>query len=129
MKEEAASEIIGTLLLISIVVLAVSIVSVTIFSQPMPEEIPSVSAIIQNESETVYIYHDGGDPLIREELQILVDGVDRTGDFSINGDFSWSGWSIGDTLYYPGTSMPARVMLIFNKGSTSIALVSTTFTD
>jgi len=129
MKEDAASEIIGTLLLISIVVLAVSIVSVTLFSQPMPEEIASVSAIIQNESEKIYIYHDGGDPLIREELQILVDGVDRTDNFTINNNADWQGWSIGDTLTYTGTSMPTWVMLVFNKGSTSIALVSTAFTD
>jgi len=129
MNENAVSEIIGTVLLISIVVIGVSIISVFLFSQPMPEKIPSVSAIIKNESETIYIYHDGGDPLQREELQILVDGVDQTGNFSINDNPDWSGWSIGDTLSYTGTSMPAWVMLVFDKASTSIALVSTSFTD
>jgi len=129
MQDGAVSEIIGTVLLISIVVLAVSIVSVTLFSQPMPEEIPRVSAIITNESEMVYIHHDGGDPLIREELQILVDGVDQTDSFTINNNPDWTGWSIGDTLSYTGASMPTWVMLIFNRGTTSIALVSTTFTD
>ncbi|MEA2034874.1 MAG: type IV pilin, partial [Euryarchaeota archaeon] len=128
-NENAVSEILGTVLLISIVVVGISLVAVAIFSQPMTEEIPSVTATITNESETIYIYHDGGDPLPREEFRILVDGVDRTDNFTINNNPDWSEWSISDTLSYTGASMPARVMLVFDKGSSSMALVSASFAD
>jgi hypothetical protein len=49
-KESAVSEVIGSIMLISFVVVGVAIVGVVLWSQPPPEKIPSLSAGIANQS-------------------------------------------------------------------------------
>ena len=79
----AVSEIIGTILLISIVVLAASVIAVAVFSQPQAQKIPALSALISNQSQVVSIKHDGGDSLANGTYKILVDGIDVTSNITI----------------------------------------------
>jgi hypothetical protein len=65
-KESAVSEVIGSVMLISIVVVAVAIVGVVLWSQPPPEEIPVLSAAIANQSCNVIVSHNGGDTLEKQ---------------------------------------------------------------
>ena len=59
--DRGASETIGAVMLISVVVLAVSIIGVALTSQGTPEKLPVVSAIISSSNGVISIYHDGGD--------------------------------------------------------------------
>ena len=126
----AVSEVIGSLLLISIVVAAVSIIGVVLWSQPLPHKLPSLSAIITNQSCTVFMKHDGGDMLEQQSFKILVDGTDQTANFTKNGNPVWTTWGIGDTLVYtPSTcsAMPGRVDIVFNDGTSSFVIISAFF--
>ena len=124
-RDIAASEVIGTVLLISIVVIAGSIIAVAVLSQPQAQKIPAVSALISNQSQIVYIKHNGGDPIQNGTYRILVDGADVTSSINLP-----STWSIGNTLTYtkPGTTPPSSVEIVYTgAGSTGVVLTSAYF--
>lgn len=111
-QDDAVSEIIGTILLISIVVIAASVIAVAVFSQPQPQKIPSLSAVISNQSQIVYIKHNGGDALPNGTFKVLVDGIDVTSSVIIP-----TTWSIGEMLTYskPGTTPPSSVAIVYHR--------------
>ena len=126
----AVSELIGAIVLTAVIVAGVTIVGVVLWSQPPPQKIPHVSAIISNKSCTVYLYHNGGDVLVRQQFQILIDGTNQTANFTmIGGANPWTSWGNGDTLQYtPATcaQLPRRADIIFNDGTVN-AVISTVF--
>jgi hypothetical protein len=125
--DSAISEVIGSVLLISVVVAAVAIIGVVLTSQPLPQKIPALDAIISsNGNDTIRIYHNGGDALLRQEIAILVDGADRTSGFTIRGT-NWTRWSQGESLDYTYGALPGKVQIIFLGGSVQTVLVSTDF--
>jgi hypothetical protein len=105
------SEVIGTLILIGVVVAGMTLVAILLLSQPLPTKVPVLDVIISNQSRNIYIYHKGGDPLVRGQYQILVDGGDQTGNFTNSGD---EPWSVGETLGNTTPSMPHRVVIVLN---------------
>ena len=114
-------------MLISVVVIAVAIIGVVVTSQPLPQKIPALDAIISsNGNDTIRVYHNGGDALLRQEMIILVDGVDRTSNFTIRGS-GWTTWSQGESLDYLSGSLPGKVQILFLGGSSQTVLVSTDF--
>jgi PKD repeat protein len=112
-NEKAAAEMVGTLILVAIFTAAVALVAVTFFSQPPPQEVPALNAIISNQSQVVYITHNGGDSVPNGSYKILVDGTDVTSAISKTG--SPSQWEIGDVITYtkPGTVPPTRVDVVY----------------
>jgi hypothetical protein len=123
-QDNAVSEIIGTVLLISIVVLAVSIVAVAVFSQPQAQKIPVLSALISNQSQVVSIKHDGGESLANGTYKILVDGTDVTSSITTP-----STWSIGETLTYtkPGTTPPSSVVIVYTGSGSPVVIADSYF--
>ena len=55
MSESGVSEIIGSILLVSLVVMLMMVVTTVIISQPRPEKIPELSVSISNASNNVTI--------------------------------------------------------------------------
>ena len=123
-QDDAVSEIIGTVLLISIVVLAGSIIAVTVLSQPQPQKIPSVSMLISVQNQTVSIKHDGGDPLINGTYIIRVNANDVTSGFAPPAL-----WSIGQTLTYtlPGVTLPSDVEIEYVGSTSAVTVASSSF--
>nr|WP_319377688.1 type IV pilin [uncultured Methanoregula sp.] len=114
--EHAVSEVIGATLLISIVVIAIAVIGVAINSQPPPQKIPAVSAVISNTGNTIHIYHDGGDYLQKDQFSIYFDGVkEPISSFSNNGNSAWTSWSIGQSLDFPLASgqSPGLVQIVY----------------
>jgi len=124
--DAAVSELVGTILLISLVVIAASIVAVAILSQPVPEDVPQLTAIAENQSQTVYLLHTGGDSLQENEIKTIVNGQDSP--FSLDENENWP-WSAGKLLKvdYPGQGMPEYVQLIYTGGSTQTLILTTYF--
>lgn len=124
--DAAVSELVGTILLISLVVIAASIVAVAILSQPIPEDVPQLTAIAENQSQTVYLLHTGGDSLQENEIKTIVNGQDSP--FSLDENENWP-WSAGKLLKvdYPGQGMPEYVQLIYTGGSTQTLILTTYF--
>ena len=126
-RETAVSEVLGAVMLIAVVVTAIAVIGVALTSQSQPEKIPAIDAIISsNGKDTIRIFHNGGDSLTRQQVAILVDGVDRTSSFTILGS-GWTTWSPGQSLDDNYGSLPGRVQLIYQSPSTQTVLASADF--
>ena len=123
-QDYAVSEIIGTVLLISIVVLAGSVIAVAVLSQPQAQKIPSISTVTSIQSQTVSIKHDGGDALQNGTYLILINGIDLTSKFNPPAT-----WSIGETLTYtlPGTTPPSSVQIEYIGSGSPVIVASSSF--
>ena len=123
--ENGVSEVIGTILLISITVLAAAIVATFLFSQPHPEDIPSFNAVIWNDSQQIYIRHDGGDPLYYQQIKIYVNSTDVTEKFHLSTAPTqpWTSMSIGNVLVYFAYTSPVSTVKVVYKGPGGSAVV------
>jgi PKD repeat protein len=121
-RERAVSEVIGAIMLISVVVVAVAVIGVALTSQGTPQNIPALDAVISNYGNTIQIYHNGGDSLQSDQVQFLVDGTPRT--FFKGTSDSWT-WSPGDSLINVTTSTPNKVSIVFNGASGAETILTT----
>ncbi len=124
-SEDGVSEIIGAVLLISVVVLGLSIAGIVILSTPPPQKTPAISADITRIGNTVYIRHEGGDTLQFTEIRILVDGSDKTSSFLRSGS-GWSSFVVGDTLQYTDTQLDdnSSIRFVYIGGSAEQIITS-----
>lgn len=124
-SENGVSEIIGTILLISIVVGAAAIVSFYIFSHSVTETIPSLQASVWNDTTTLSIRHDGGDPLSYNDVSIIVNCVDVTSKFNMSTAPTqpWTTWTNGEVLVDLTPPFPiGTVTIVYHGGSSNVAL-------
>jgi hypothetical protein len=123
--EDGVSEIIGAVLLISVVVLGLSIAGLTLLSIPPPQKTPSFSADITRIGTTMYLRHDGGDTLQSYEIRIVVDGSDRTSSFLQSGS-SWSSFAPGDILQYTDAQLntDSRVQFVYTGAGANQVITS-----
>ncbi|HMA06033.1 MAG TPA: DUF2341 domain-containing protein [Methanomicrobiales archaeon] len=112
MDHSGVSEIIGTLVLVGIVVIGIVLAALLLFSHPAATKVPVFDCIISNQSNTIYLYHRGGDSLSAGEYRILVDGVDRTANFTFMSPGT-EPWSVGETLTGTMASLPRHVTIVF----------------
>ena len=82
-NETATSDLIAVMALIAVFVTATAIAGVMLLSYPPGDAAPAMIARMETEGESVSVYHDGGDPLEKGHFTILVDGDDKTADFSL----------------------------------------------
>ena len=113
------SEIIGAILLISVVALAVAIIGVFFFSQPTPTKIPNLNFMTGVNGSTLYLYHNGGDALNVGEFSVLLDGKEAS--YSVSDRSSQ--WSLGKNLIVPISSMPQNVQIVYNSSSAGGAVL------
>ncbi len=113
-RDRAVSEVVATVLLISIIALAASIFAVGMISQVGTDDtLPAVRINFSSSGSTVYLEHQGGDPIPDDELRILIDGSEV--DFS--GQTGGDDWSIGEVLEYPGTLELVQIIYAGNSRS------------
>ena len=122
--ESGVSEVVGAILLISVVVIAVSVIAVVLFSQQTPQKIPNVNIMVGTDNKvppTLYLYHNGGDTLTAGNFDVLVDGEIKP--YSISG--GGNEWSLGKNLLVPVSTVPKNVVLVYNSsGAGSVVLRS-----
>lgn len=114
-SDTAASDLIAVVILIGIFVTAAAVVGVVLNSHPPGDRPPAMLAHMETEGETASIYHDGGDPLERGHFAVLVDGADRTTDFSLidasgNPSSDWTSWKTGQALVL-GNDVPKKLQI------------------
>jgi PKD repeat protein len=125
--ESGVSETIGAVLLIALVVTAIAIVGVMLSSQPLPQKIPALDSVISTYGNTIQITHNGGDMLQKEDMMILVNGVDQTSSFLKEGSPSWQTWTTGESLILPDNVNPDNVKIVFKNAQTTTLLSSANF--
>lgn len=108
------SEIIGAILLVMVVVAAVGVIAVYLFSQPMPSKVPSLKFMTAVNGSKLYIYHNGGESMNVGEFSVLLDGVPKS--YSISDGSSQ--WSLGKNLEVTISTVPQNVQIVYNTSST-----------
>ena len=121
-RDEGIADTIGAILLISIVAIGISVVGLSVLSQPPPQKVPALGVEITAYDNAIQIRHEGGDPLYLDSSSIIVDGTDLKNAFLHLDGTSWSVWSVGDSLYYvlpAGQALPLQVQVVHNIGGNS----------
>ena len=107
-REHAVSEVIGSILLISLVGIAVAIIAIMFLSQPVPVETQSLNVIASYANQTLFLYHDGGDTMVKGEYKIRI--LPSGNELPITDDR----WEIGEILEFPGILDPPDSILIIS---------------
>jgi hypothetical protein len=124
-RENGASDTLGAIFLVSVVVLGITIAGVAIFSSPRPQKLPELDVTVANTTTTVFLTHNGGDTLRAGEYRILVDGKDQTINFLNNG-VAAGDWSAGNTLVYTpsGGKIPTSYQIVYTGIGNSQVILS-----
>jgi len=115
LNDTAASDLIGVMALIAIFVTATAIAGVALLSNPPGDAAPAMLAHMETEGGTVFIYHDGGDPLERGHFKILVNGepenftlIDGAG----HECETWTSWKTGEALVLSDVPDNAHIQIV-----------------
>ena len=135
-NDSAVSELVGTIMLISIMVLAASIFTVAIIPILSSDaNIPNVDMVVFNDTDRAYIRHEGGDSLHKDTFRILIDGIDNgtlgLGDVTVQGWAQSDGddvWEPGETLFYdfPDSTVPNTITIVYEDSEGAYVLYSVT---
>lgn len=115
MKDSAVSTVLSTILLFGIVVLAAGTFAVFAAGDitNKAESMPYV--MLQESASKDYLYHAGGDSLLKDEIRIYAKSSDITDKTTIDKK-SWDIWQTGDALYL-GTYKVSDITIV---GRTSL---------
>ncbi|SCL74239.1 hypothetical protein L21_0107 [Methanoculleus chikugoensis] len=78
MNDEAVSEVVGEMLMISLVLLLVGVFAVSLGNFLPTERAPTVTIMMTNTTENVTLYHKGGDWVRAADLEIVVSNTTAT---------------------------------------------------
>lgn len=116
-SESALSKIFILIIIAMAVIIAVVLVYFFVL-QPGQSTVPRFNATVEASGKTVYIYHDGGDPVTKGSFIIRVNGEEVPASaISFLHAQDWP-WTVGKTLKveYPGTGTPETVQIIHTGG-------------
>jgi len=123
-RETALARNILLAIILSVVIIVIVILVVFVAFPPAPDIIPSFRANTERSENTVYIYHDGGDPLQERTTRFLINGNELSGQAItfLHGQ-DWP-WTTGETirLEYPGAGTPKTVEVLYASGDTSLVV-------
>lgn len=116
-KESAASEVIGVIILLSLVVIGLGIVGSVLLFDAIPGKIPRIEVQAWKSSTTLFIVHQGGDILSSDTIEFHVNGNDEPAEVKDEADLEWTGsWKLGEVLHIDVTD-PQYVQIIYMKGT------------
>jgi PKD repeat protein len=115
MQDHGLSDALGAVILISVVALGITVGTAAFLSQQNIQTVPAVSAEITTYADGIQVYHAGGDTLRKDDVAIMMNGVDKKDYFIHRDGTGWSTWSAGDSLYYntTGQTVPPTLELVF----------------
>lgn len=121
-QSAGVSEVIGSVLLISLVVAGAAIVGIVLLSQQTPTKIPNVNFMVGRDplGSQLYLYHNGGESLKKGAFSVVVDGVAQP--YVILG--GTDNWSLGKNLCLTFSSPPKQVQVIYNTTGSGATVLS-----
>lgn len=107
------------LLIVFAGVVVLGIITIFIFLiQPAEDVTPRFNATVESSGKTVYLYHDGGDPVSKGTIVIRINGEEvPQSAISFLHSQDWP-WSVGKTLKvdYSGRDLPRDVQIVVVNG-------------
>ena len=109
-KNQAVTEILGTMLLLSISIGLFSIVYISVLTVPQSPPNPTANIICQLDGDNIIVGHYGGKPLsLESKILLKVDDISldpvNTGDYLYNDINNDGFWSVGEKLVYSNPSI------------------------
>jgi len=117
-EEDAVSKLFILIIIALIVICGIISAYVFVFP-PGQQKVPRFTATIESSGKTVYIYHDGGDPVVKGSILIRINNETIPPQaISFLHAQDWP-WSAGKTLKieYPGSGQPETVQITHTSGS------------
>jgi FlaG/FlaF family flagellin (archaellin) len=141
-SESAVSELIGAILLVSLVVMLMMVVTTVIISQPRPEKIPELSVSISVNGTgpyDIYFTHMGGDTLQGGQYRVVIDGTEISQDLyrepppPPNNIIRKESWAFSNSsssstfVIYNRPNSPKTVEIYYDGPSNKVLLAKTNF--
>lgn len=139
-QDLAVSELIGAILLVGLVITALAIVAVLLLSNPPPEEVPQLNALAGNTSDSILLYHTGGDELKEEQTLIRINNNQDPVSHSMiymklddgtiepeSWDVTKTPWTVGKTLVIPSGTAPQSISVVYQGATSQNLILTTTF--
>jgi len=141
-SESGVSEIIGSILLVSLVVGLMMVVTTVVISQPRPDKIPEISASISMTNVSgpsgpsgspdylynVTITNTGGDALQDGEYLVVINGNPAMNYHNSTGATKEDEWSFDKPIIVNnGNIKPNTVQIYYNGPSSKVLLAQTNF--
>ena len=143
-SESGVSELIGAILLVSLVAMLMMVVTTVLISQPRPEKIPELSVSISVNGTgvngaapyDVYITHMGGDSLQGGEYRVVIDGTEISQDLyrePTNNVTRKEVWAFTNSstsstfVIYNRLNSPKTIEIYYNGPSNKVLLAKTNF--
>lgn len=109
------SETVGTIMLIGVITIVFGVFAVALFSNMGGGGVPP-AVLLKSETgynpvneECLIISHEGGDGILRSNSVIMVNGEDRTVDFTDDQGDLWEGLNAGESLYLDLTEIEGDI--------------------
>jgi hypothetical protein len=122
------SEMIGGILMISVVIAAVAIIGLVLLSQTTPTKIPNINFMTGTDNGgNLYLFHNGGDSLTLGTFSVVVDGVTKScsaGSATCQLVGGGTDWSLGKNLLIPGVSSGQHsVSVVYNNTGSGMVVI------
>lgn len=117
-KDDAIARNLLVLVIVAVVVVVVAVGAVLFLTQPQMQKVPAIKAMVDVSGSTLYIYHDGGDPMQKDLTVVKVNGaVVPLERLSFLHGQDWP-WTPGKTLKidYPGPDKPRSLDIVWKAG-------------
>jgi len=118
--ESGVSELIGALILISMIVIVVAVIAAGMISKPAVHNVPQVKFLVVNSTKVldgnvippyiINITHVGGDPIPDGKYAVFIDNATKS--FTINSDPDKS-WSLGRVITVESDPPPGLVRVYY----------------
>jgi len=118
-RDSGASEVIGAVLLVGLVVIGGAVVAAFVFGQPTPKEMPHVSfGVSLDDTDSLTLHHTGGDTLMRSNYTVYVYYTDGERSEATKDETNVT-WSSGGDLSISRDSekQVGHVILAYTDGS------------
>lgn len=129
LNTRAVSDLLGVILLLGIVLLMVGIITASLLGQGPPELIPATHLLIDNRSTTVFLYHNGGDPLATPSFVIRVGNQTTYQEYPGSAFTGDPDWHIGETISRDVGFVPTYAAVWYRSESVARQLARRDFTD
>lgn len=125
-KDRGSAEIVGVIILISILACGAALIAVLLFSQALPQKIPEVSIRFATSGNILTIYHMGGDPVPAGQYLIRINNRDIPAGMVGKSPSPSGSWVTGDvlTVAQTGISPSSYIQVVYLNGATQTVLAT-----
>jgi hypothetical protein len=125
-KDFASAEVLGVIILITVIACGVAIIATTVFSQSMPQHVPSVNIRFSSDGDLLTIYHMGGDPVPEGQYFIRINNNDISPARVMKSPVPDGNWVTGEilTVTETGLTRSSFIQVVYQNGDAKYVIAT-----